>query len=728
MSKGRSKNTEPRGVRSCAIGLTDVLRILPDRELGSVVDRLGIHIDPAKRIDVPSQIARALVATPELRDLAHFPGPTRELVHRIAEAKGVLFVPALPPSVEPLAARGIVFARAAGSGIELVLPIAFLLQLRPWDGEDPRGVRALLSQTSTEVAGTIAAHYLGRPATPPVVLGLEAAWVALTDPIRLTDELEALAPLERKLLQAVEDVGGEVDTEELLDLEREPMRLRGATGATPSRRGVGFALERRGFLIPIHPNRHVIPTEISAIISARRHQEREARRREIRTLVLAEDHAPRRARFAQDPSVLALAMALAVRDPSVEVRSGVGTPRSLVSKLAARFGRDGEAVALLAALSRASGLWDASAAVANSPPGSARVVELGELLFRSWRRGGAWDEARPEGEMLRVGSEAREASVVGIIREMVVEALQELGEGRWIPWEAVAGFVRTDGRASGINRLIERWAGRSSVEAMTVAEIAHRIAFESLYVLGVVDLGDVDDDDGLGPTLRITPRGRAYLGAVASPPGSQAPSSRYLDTHALRIGPGARVADVLALAPFTEIGAVTAHLDFLVTPQGIARALGGGLDAEAIRSRLEALAPLPDPVARLLTQASAVLGRAEFVTSQGFLWVDDPEVRELLRSRRQTSELFVDPSPPGGLLIASGVDLDRLARRCRALGVEVLVDGDVYRTRSTAPPRRLSVAPAAESETGGRHASGTRPRPGARRASSAQMAALKRNV
>lgn len=723
MSKVR-KNQEPRGTRSRAIGLTDVLRVLPEREIGSLVDRLGIHVDPAKRIDVPSQVARALVATPELRELSHFPGPTRELVHRIAEAKGVLLVPALPPAVEPLVARGIAFARAATGGVELMLPIAFMLQLRPWDGEDPRGVRALLAQTSVEVAGTIAAHYLGRPATPPVVLGLEAAWTALTDATRLAEEVEALAPLERKLLQAVEDVGGEVDTEELLDLEREPMRLRGASGATPSRRGVGFALERRGFLVPIHPNRHIIPTEVSAIISARRHQEREARRREIRTFVLGEDHAPRRARFAQDPSVLALAMALAVREPTVEVRAGVGTPRSFVSKLAARFGREPEAVALLAALSRASGLWDPSAGVASSPPGSERVADLGELLFRAWRRGGAWDEARPDGEMLRVGTEAREASVVGSVRDMVLEALQELGEGRWVPWEAVAGFVRTDSRTPGLNRLIERWAQRSGLESMTVSEIAHRIAFESLHVLGVVDLGDVDDDgDGMGPTLRITPRGRAYVGAADGAPSSFVPS-RFLDTHALRIGSAARVAEVIALAPFTEIGAVTGHLDLLVTPQGVARALGAGIDTNLMRARLEALAPLPDPVHRLLAQASTVLGRAEYVTSQGFLWVDDPEVRELLRTRRQTADLFVDPSPPGGLLIAAGVDVDRLSRRCRALGVEVLVDGDVHRTRSTAPPRRLSAPPPPEIGTGARHTSGTRQR----RVPSGQLTAAKRNA
>ncbi len=721
MSKVR-KNNEPRGYRSRAIGLTDILRVLPEKEIASLVDRLGIHVDPAKRIDVPSQVARALVATPELRDLTHFPGPTRELVHRIAEARGVLLVSSLPPALEPLAARGIAFARAVDDGVELILPIAFLLQLRSWEGEDPRGVRALLSQTSNEVGATIAAHYLGRPATPPVVLGLEAAWTALTDKARLAEELEALAPLERKLLQAVEDVGGEVDTEELLDLEREPMRLRGATGATPSRRGVGFALERRGFLVPIHPNRHVIPSEVSSIISARRHQEREARRKEIRTFVLGEDHAPRRARFAQDPSVLALAMALAVREPNVEVRSGVGTPRSFVSKLAARFGREPESVALVAALSRATGLWDPSAAVPNSPPGSERVSELGELLFRAWRRGGAWDEARPDGEMLRVGSEAREASVVGVVREMVLEALQELGEGRWVPWEAVAGFVRTDSRTPGINRLIERWAQRSGIEPMTVSEVAHRIAFESLHVLGVVDLGDIDDDgDGMGPTLRITPRGRAYLGAGEAAPLTEAPS-RFLDTHALRVGPPARIAEVIALAPFTEIGAVTGHLDLLVTPAGVARALGAGIEAELMRARLESLAPLPDPVHRLLAQASTVLGRAEFVTSQGFLWVDDPEVRELLRTRRQSADLFVDPSPPGGLLIAAGVDLDRLARRCRALGVEVLVDGDVYRTRSTAPPRRASVTPPPESGAAPRASQ----RVGVRRASVAP-AAIKRN-
>src|SRR4029078_2818472 len=120
------------------VGLTEVLRVLPEKEIAALVDRLGIHVDPAERIDVPAQVALSLVSQPALRDLAHFPGPTRELVHRIAEARGVLLVASLPPALEPLVARGIVFARQARHGVELILPIAFLLQLRPWEGEDPR--------------------------------------------------------------------------------------------------------------------------------------------------------------------------------------------------------------------------------------------------------------------------------------------------------------------------------------------------------------------------------------------------------------------------------------------------------------------------------------------------------------------------------------------------------------------------------------------------------------
>jgi hypothetical protein len=213
-------------------------------------------------------------------------------------------------------------------------------------------------------------------------------------------------------------------------------------------------------------------------------------------------------------------------------------------------------------------------------------------------------------------------------------------------------------------------------------------------LLGVVDIGDADDEAGFGPTLRITPRGRAYL--EDSPESRPGETSRFMDHQTLRIGASTQVGAVIALAPFVELGGVSSGLDVLVTPQAMSHALSAGFEADVLQARLEVVAQLPDPIARALAQASAVLGRAEFVPTAGFLWVEDPEVRELLRTRRQTVDLFVDPSPPSGLLVQAGVDLERLARRCRSLGVELLVGGEVFRTRSI-PPGKGSGARRLES-------------------------------
>jgi hypothetical protein len=488
-------SSQPEPNRSRALRLEQVLRMLPARELQAIVEGLRINIDSGKRIDAPAQVARALVCLPEARDPSCLPEPARQLLHRIVEAKGVLRVDALPSAVQPLVARGLVFARAReGGGAELLLPVAYMVQLKTWEGENPRGVRALLTQVSPSVAAGIASHYLGSSATNPLSLSLETAWCALTDPAHLAREIEELASAERRLLVSIEELGGEVDTEELLELEREPLRLRGAGGATPSRRGVGFALERRGFLIPIHPNRHVIPTEVAALVGAGRKAARDETRREIRAVVKDEDHSPRRASFARDVAPLALAMAALVRERNVDVRPDLGTPRSLITRFATRFGQDQTTVALIAALSRAVGLWDASARNGSAPPGSLSMNELGRQLFEVWHQGGAWDEARPEGEVLRAAGTSREASVIGVVRSIVLDSLMDLGEGRWIPWDAISGFLLTDSRAPGLARLLERWAQRCGVDPKetTLARVAERVAFESLHVLGCVDIGEPD--------------------------------------------------------------------------------------------------------------------------------------------------------------------------------------------------------------------------------------------
>jgi hypothetical protein len=174
----------------------------------------------------------------------------------------------------------------------------------------------------------------------------------------------------------------------------------------------------------------------------------------------------------------------------------------------------------------------------------------------------------------------------------------------------------------------------------------------------------------------------------------------------LRLGEEVTVAQVLSLVPFVEVGRVDEQLDVVISATSVSNALASGLEASVIRQRLEGVAALPEPVSRALIQASAVLGRAQYVSSPGFLWVDDPELREMLRTRRQTADLFIEPSPPGGLLVAAGVDLERVMLRCRTLGVEVVAEGD---PRGLVIATKPGVSPQPDSESRARSGTARRP-------------------
>ena len=174
-----------------------------------------------------------------------------------------------------------------------------------------------------------------------------------------------------------------------------------------------------------------------------------------------------------------------------------------------------------------------------------------------------------------------------------------------------------------------------------------------------------------------------------------------MDDETLLVHPGTPLALLLQVVAITDFGRISDDLELLVTQPTISRALSLGLDGDKLQAQLEALAPLPDALVQNLARASTILARASFVPAVGFLWVADEHVRELLLSRRQTGDLFLDPSPMGGLLVAPGVDQERLVRRCRSLGVEITQEGRVLRGIPTTPPpptaepapRRKTVPP-----------------------------------
>ncbi len=665
--------------------LIDVLRELPPQELQGLASRLRVAIDLTKRVDAPTQLARALLSQ-DSKQLTLLPSLSRDLLHRVAEAGGTLRLSSAPTSLEPLLARGLLFARRVNANlIELWLPTAILLQLSTWPGEDPRSFRALLSQAPEITWAAIASHYLGRPASPPVLLGLEVAWETLSSPTRLSQELEQLSVAENRLLTALEQVGGDVETEELLDLEREPMRIRSAIGSAPSRRGAAYALEKRGFLIPILPKRFVVPTEVLHLIGREDREERARRRKLIRASVFTADHLPRRARFTEDPTPVALALALLVREPGTDFRSAVGTPRSLVHRLTQRLGREVERVSLLCALSRAIGLWDGSALSAVTPPGSLSAGELSSTLFQAWRRGGAWDEAREEAEVFRFAPEQRDTSPMGPLREIVLQALLDLDESQWVPWSALQGYVESDSHIAGVKHALEKWRTRVDTGALRYERILHRVVFESLHTLGIIDVGDLSPEGEItaDTAVRLTNRGRALLSEKSVTSQGTKIESAFIDASTLRIGEPTKIAALLSIAPLVDVLRAGPHLDLNLTNSVLTRALASGIESDVIRRRLEAVAPLTTEIDALLERAGAVVSRTHLSSASGFLWIKEDSVREMLRTRRQTADLFVNPSPTGGLLLQPGIELDKVVRRCRALGVEISQDGVVLRASSS---------------------------------------------
>jgi hypothetical protein len=713
--------------------LSTIVRALPESELLSLLARLGIRIDPAKRLDVPSQAARALVGMPEVRDPSRLAAPSHELLIRIADAGGILHVDAKPPGLEPLMGRGVLFARRDRKRIELVLPHAFLLQIPSWSTEDPRSLRALISQASFETTSAIAAHYLGRPCTPPIALALEPAWDVLSNESALQTEIDLLAHAERKLLEAIEALGGEVETAELLDLEREPIRLRSAKGVSTTRRGAGFALERRAFLIPVHPNRHIVPSEVARIVGASRRNQLAERRSGVRARLESADHLPRRAQFAKDPTPLALAAALWIReaatqrDSSADFKPTIGIPRSLISRIAQSVGRPTHHVSFIAVLARAIGLFESSSIQTSSPCGALSLSEVHERIFRAWLNGAVWDEARAEPEVLRAAEGRREPSPTRAVRDAILEALAELPSDRWLPYPELEEYVKNDPRIDAAMHLLRRWAERQSTEAspvevMPLTKIIVSVVLGSLTQLGVLDTGidgdaveafslDFDRDprslvEAPEPMLREqlssvlvrqNERTRHLLPAavVARPERkpSEPSTGSFGERLQLTVGPAALVGQVLSLASILEVSRADTELELLVSPAAIGRAIARGVTPEEMRERISALAPLPAELSELLTQASVVVGKGALVAVSAFLWVDNPDVRELLRAARTTAEFFLDPSPPGGLLVAPGVDYERLCRRCRGLGVEIEVAPDLALRASRGSSRAFTPLP-----------------------------------
>jgi hypothetical protein len=635
--------------------LVDVLASLDAKRFERLCRRRGVRIDERKRLSDAEQAARQLADWARVVRIAELPEPARSVAHFLATHGEGADRRELGGGVLPLMEQDLVFA-VPGAPERVAMPADYRVQLAPHPGEDRASARALLAMQSEEVQTQLGAQLLGRRPVGPAALWLGRVLERLESPKRLEALLGELSPKQRRLLEAVEARGGQLETDELLELEKSPVRVQLAGGAALPTRSASHQLFVRGLLLPRARGLWAVPTEVAERVGAARRAAERARRRELLAKVAEdEDLSPARARLGEDPGPATVAL-LAALDARGALPSGPrAVRRSVLEAVAREVGVGAVTAEMLVVLARAAGARTARA----------ELRDLGALLFRTWREGGAWDEARVDADVHRAREEvARAPTPTRGLREVLLELLEAMPAERFAPVDEVSRTAARDLRNAGAVRLLERAAGRrrDAFEMEPVA-VVRRVALESLPGLGAVDRGRVEGRE----VIRLSIRARRWLAGERHGSGDEA---RWAGGGRLRVGGAARVGDVLAAAAGAHALVAEGGLSLRVDADSAARGLERRLSADELRERLEALASPLDPAAeRALVAAERDRVRVRAVAVSALLPIEDPALRERVASDPELREMLLAEPFDGGLLVRAGVPRTRLARALARLGI-----------------------------------------------------------
>lgn len=641
--------------------LVDALQAMPPKSLEALARRRGVTIDPQKRLAPAEQLARALAAPRDLANVEHWPDDVRSVVRLLAGAPDGLPRESLGGGVLPLVDAALAFS-VPGSTSRVALPAEYRAQLPASASDDPRSVRVLAAQLDDETLRTVVGHYLGRtPASPrPLLLGEILARLESEEAVQ--DELAMANPRERALLAAIEARGGDATTAELLDLSREPVRYASGGRSALPRRSPAHGILRRGWILPVAPDLYAVPSEVAAIIGRDRRAAFAAVRATVAGRIGSSDLLPSRARLSRDSGPGAIALLCGLRAQAATPTADAGASRTAMRRTARDAGVDLGHAEILVAVARGAGL-----ATAMTP-----IAETGGALFAAWRRGGAWDEARVEEDRYRAGDKlARVPTPTAALRDACLDVLDAIPAGRFALLSDIVTAVLADLRASGAAHALVRAAERAPQAFETSVEsVVRHVLVGSLPALGALDRGASEE----GEVCRLSLRARRWLSIaddsrVAPPAG---PLATWVGQGRLRVSTGASAAALLALADAANVVLGDGDLYVEVTAETLERAVSRGVLLDTVRERLVALAGELDAGAeRAIGSVARARVPCELVRASGFLVLSDERLRDALLADARARELFVVPSPPGGLLVRHDVAAARLGRAIHRLGGEL---------------------------------------------------------
>lgn len=605
---------------------------LPLEHLAAMARLHDASIDESLRIPPSVQLARVLVET-TARDSAL----TRKQL--LASRQGDT------EALESLHAKGVLWPKANGGW---ALPWALELAIGEGARRGPRSFASLYAHMDQEAARAVA-RGRGFPwLQAPRALSLETLWGLIRSPTRLAAELSALGEAERDVLVRVGEEGGEVTGHELADLERNPSRVATTSGVW-SRRGASFSLNRRGLLLPMGMDRHIVPEEVvQALLPSRVAAQQRAVAHAEEELASPADAI--RAQYTHNPGhVLGAIALLALAGRSSKAPKVL--PSSRMNAVAARLDTHRDAVSMLYVLAYEAGWLRASA----GPP----LTQAAEVLARLWLRSSAWDESFEEPDRRRVPEGVASDGAIQGLRELVLEHVRRAAVGRWVRVKAIVQAALSDPRST---RLCKALARRKTAETWSVEQTLTRIVTGSLHYLGELDIADSAD----GTLCRRATRS-SQNGEQEHEPDS--------DRRRLHVRASARVCDLAATADLLEPLSWDERLSVTLHEDKVREAFVRGMQEPELEARLALCLPSPPAEAAgwraVLARGMSSQSSATASPVAQVIHLQDASIAFALSADAALAPLLVAEAPPGWLFVRDSADVARVLTALRMRGVAV---------------------------------------------------------
>ena len=617
--------------------LLSFLTPLDHERLAQLAEANDASIDESLRVPPSVQVARVLVET-TARDAAQ----TRQLL--LASRRGDA------EALARLHTLGVLWPRSDGGWS---LPWALELAIGEGARRGPRSFAALYARIEQEGARNIA-RARGFPwLQAPRALSLETLWGEMRSPEAMNAQLASLSDAEREVLVRIGEEGGEVTGHELADLERNPSRVATTSGVW-SRRGASFALNRRGFLLPMGLDRHIVPEEVLRAVMPESFAAGQAAQAHAEDNLAAPADALR-AQYTHMPGALLGAIVLL----AMANRNGKAPrvlPTSRVNAVAARLDSHTGVVAMLYSLAFEAG-W--LRAVASPTVGTGPALsEASEPLLRLWLRSAGWDETFLEPDRRRAPEGPATDGAGQALREIVLEHVRRAAVGRWVRLSALVQACLADTRST---RLLKAIARRKLPGSATPEQAVTRMVSLALHTLGELDIAESAE------------------GALCRRATRTAKNQVEDDTRRLLTRPSARACDFAGAADLLDPVSWDGALRVTLHEDRVREAFIDGKSESELQVRLARCLPdatlAQDGWRQVLARGMSAQGRAQATALAYAIDVQDASVATSLYGDKTMAGLLAPDAPAGWIFVRAGADSEKVMVALRTRGVHVQIAG-----------------------------------------------------